>query len=54
MPTPKEIADAYAEHGQMFVRDGKKIPLKEVKEQIRAFLEEGVVEHTCDGVCDPE
>jgi hypothetical protein len=36
--TDKEIADAYAEHGQMFVRDGKKIPLKEVKEQIRAFL----------------
>lgn len=37
--TDKEIADAYAEHGQMFVRDGKKIPLKEVKGQIRAFLE---------------
>jgi len=37
--TDKEIADAYAEHGQMFVRDGKKVPLKDVKGQIRAFLE---------------
>lgn len=34
----KDIADAYAQHGQMFVRDGKKIPLAQVKEQIRAFL----------------
>ncbi|HYN74391.1 MAG TPA: hypothetical protein VER06_00215 [Candidatus Methanoperedens sp.] len=37
--TDKEIEDAYAEHGQMFVRDGKKIPLAQVKDQLRAFLE---------------
>lgn len=37
--TDKEIEGAYAEHGQMFVRDGKKIPLAQVKEQLRAFLE---------------
>jgi hypothetical protein len=37
--TDKEVEDAYAEHGQMFIRDGKKIPLAEVKDQLRAFLE---------------
>jgi len=37
--TGKEIEAAYAEHGQMFVRDGKKIPLAQVKDQLRAFLE---------------
>jgi len=37
--TDKEIEGAYAEHGQMLVRDGKKIPLAQVKEQLRAFLE---------------
>ena len=37
--TDKEIGDAYAEHAQMFVRDGKKIPLSEVKERIRGFLQ---------------
>jgi hypothetical protein len=37
--TDKEIADAYAEHAKMFVRDGKKIPLAQVKEQIRQFLQ---------------
>ena len=37
--TDKEIEGAYAEHGQMFVRDGKKIPLAQVKDQLRAFLE---------------
>jgi hypothetical protein len=36
--TDKEISDTYAEHAQMFVRDGKKIPLSQVKEQIRQFL----------------
>jgi hypothetical protein len=36
--TEKEIGDAYAEHKQMFLRDGKKIPLSELKEQIRQFL----------------
>jgi len=36
--TDKEIAAAYAEHAQMFVRDGKKIPLATVKPQIRDFL----------------
>lgn len=35
----KEVAEAYAQHGQMFVRDGKKIPLAEIREQIRAFLQ---------------
>ena len=39
--TDKEIADAYAEHQQTFVRDGKKIPLAQVKEQIRQFLQNG-------------
>jgi hypothetical protein len=37
--TDKEIEGAYAEHGQMFLRDGKKIPLAQVKDQLRAFLE---------------
>ncbi len=36
--TDKEIGDAYAEHKQMLIRDGKKIPLSELKEQIRQFL----------------
>ncbi len=35
----KEVADAYAQHSQMFVRNGKKVPLSEVKEQIRTFLQ---------------
>jgi hypothetical protein len=35
----KEVEAAYAEHGQMFVREGKKIPLAQVKDQLRAFLE---------------
>lgn len=39
--TDKEIENAYAEHGQMFVKDGKKIPLAQVKDQLRAFLENG-------------
>lgn len=39
--TDKEIEGAYAEHGQMFVKDGKKIPLAQVKDQLRAFLENG-------------
>ncbi|MFA6147288.1 MAG: hypothetical protein WC899_03675 [bacterium] len=37
--TDKEIESAYAEHGQMFLRDGKKIPLAQVKDQLRTFLE---------------
>ena len=37
--TDKEVEGAYAEHGQMFVKDGKKIPLAQVKDQLRAFLE---------------
>ncbi|MBF8258851.1 MAG: hypothetical protein HW377_1225 [Actinobacteria bacterium] len=36
--TDKEVEGAYAEHGQMFIKDGKKIPLAQVKEQLRAFL----------------
>ncbi len=34
----KDIEAAYKEHAQMFVRDGKKIPLTEVREQLRGFL----------------
>ena len=36
--TDKEIEAAYAEHAAELVRDGKKIPLAMVKEQIRAML----------------
>jgi hypothetical protein len=37
--TDDEIAEAYKEHKQMFVRDGKEIPLLQVREQIRGFLQ---------------
>jgi hypothetical protein len=37
----KEIEAAYNEHSQMFIKDGKKIPLSAVKGQIRNFLEGG-------------
>ena len=37
--TGKEIEAAYAEHAQMLTRDGKKIPLSTVREQLRAFLQ---------------
>jgi len=36
--TDKEIEAAYAEHSATMVRDGKKVPLAMVKEQIRAAL----------------
>jgi len=36
--TDKEIAAAYAEHSETMVRDGKKVPLAMVKEQIRSAL----------------
>ena len=36
--TDKEIEAAYAEHSASMVRDGKKVPLAMVKEQIRAAL----------------
>lgn len=36
--TDKEIETAYAEHSATMVRDGKKVPLAMVKEQIRAAL----------------
>ncbi len=36
--TDKEIADAYSGHKNMFVRDGKQVPLAQVKPQIRDFL----------------
>jgi len=36
--TDKEIEATYAEHSASMVRDGKKIPLSMVKEQIRAAL----------------
>lgn len=34
----KEIGETYAKHSQMLVRDGKKIPLSEVKEDIRRIV----------------
>jgi len=37
--TDKEVKASYEEHAQMFVRDGKKVPLAQVKGQIRQFLE---------------
>jgi hypothetical protein len=37
--TDKEIGDAYSEHGKMFMKDGRKIPLALVKDQLRAYLE---------------
>ena len=37
--TDKEIEGAYAEHGPMLVRDGKKIPFAQMKDQLRSFLE---------------
>ncbi|PWB67818.1 MAG: hypothetical protein C3F14_01160 [Deltaproteobacteria bacterium] len=37
--TDKEIGEAYAEHATELVRNGKKVPLSEVKEQIRGFLQ---------------
>jgi hypothetical protein len=36
--TDKEIEAAYAEHSATMVRDGKKVPLAMVKEQIRGAL----------------
>ena len=47
--TDKEIEGAYAEHGQMFLRDGKKIPLAQVKDQLRAFLENAKRRKALDG-----
>ncbi len=35
----KEVAEAYAQHGEMFMRNGKKIPLAGIKEQLRAYLQ---------------
>ena len=34
----QEIEATYKEHAEMFAREGKKIPLAQVKEQIREFL----------------
>jgi len=36
--TDREIRDAYARHSGMLVRDGKPIPLSEVREQIRGIV----------------
>ena len=36
--TDREIEATYKEHAEMFAREGKKIPLAQVKEQIREFL----------------
>jgi hypothetical protein len=36
--TDKEIAAAYAKHSTMLVRDGKKIPLEEIKSQIKGVV----------------
>jgi len=37
--TDKEIRDTYAKHSQMLVRNGKTIPLSEVKEEIRRVVQ---------------
>ncbi len=37
--TDKEIEAAYAEHAQQLIRNGKKIPLAQVKEQLRGYLQ---------------
>jgi peptidyl-prolyl cis-trans isomerase C len=37
--TDGEIGEAYKEHAQMLVRDGKKVPLSAVKEQLRGFIQ---------------
>lgn len=37
--TDSEIEAAYAEHAQMLVREGKKVPLPAVREQLRAYLQ---------------
>jgi hypothetical protein len=39
--TDQEIQAAYAGHEKMFVRDGKKIPLAQVKDQLRRYLQDG-------------
>jgi hypothetical protein len=36
--TEKEIEATYKEHAEMFVRDGKKIPLSQIKGQIREYV----------------
>jgi hypothetical protein len=46
--TDKEIEAAYAEHSATMVRDGKKIPLAMVKEQIRAALRNEKVKKVID------
>jgi len=46
--TDKEIEAAYAEHSATMVRDGKKIPLSMVKEQIRAALRNEKVQKATD------
>jgi len=46
--TDKEIEAAYAEHSATMVRDGKKVPLAMVKEQIRAALRNQKGEKTVD------
>ncbi len=37
--TDREVRDAYAQHKEMFVRDGKMIPFNKVRDQLRGFLE---------------
>ena len=39
--TDQEIEATYKEHSAMFAREGKRIPLAQVKEQIRGFLMNG-------------
>ena len=47
--TDKEIEAAYAEHSATMVRDGKKVPLAMVKEQIRAALRNEKGKKAIDG-----
>lgn len=48
----KEISEAYEQHKQMFIREGKKIPLAQVKDQIKAFLENEKRKKVMDSLID--
>lgn len=37
--TDREVRDAYAQHKEMFVREGKTVPFSQVKDQLRGFLQ---------------
>lgn len=37
--TDREVRDAYAQHKEMFVREGKPIPFSQVRDQLQGFLQ---------------